>query len=100
MQRLATLRHLSTPMPMPKEIEGITYLHATELAEEIGVSRQTIWRWRREGKIPAGNRFRGRQVVFSPSEVEAARDFAFGVEPILEDEDEEQFSLFGGGERS
>jgi excisionase family DNA binding protein len=85
---------------MPQEIEGIPYLHATELAEEIGVSRQTIWRWRRVGKIPAGNRFRGRQVLFSPSEVEAVRAFAFGVEPILEDEDEEQFSLFGGGERS
>lgn len=87
-------------MPMPKEIEGVTYLHATELAEEMEVSRQTIWRWRRGGKIPAGNRFRGRQVLFSPSEVEAVREFAFGVKPILEDEKEEQFSLFAGEEGS
>lgn len=100
MQQLATRRNFSIRVPMPQEIEGISYLHTTELAEEIGVSRQTIWRWRREGKIPAGNHFRSRQVLFSPSEVEAAREFAFGVQPILEEEDEEQFSLFGGGERS
>ena len=85
---------------MPQEIDGVMYLHATELAEEIGVSRQTIWRWRREGKIPPGNRFRGRQVLFSPSEIDAVREFAFGVEPIFESEDEEQISLFGGGKPS
>ncbi len=64
------------------EIEGVNYVSAAELAREVGVSRQTIWRWRKEGKIPAGHRFRDRQVMFTIREVEAIRRHANRIEPI------------------
>lgn len=61
---------------MPTEIDGCTYLTCAEVAEACGVSRQTIWRWRRDGVIPQGFRRRGRSVLFSSAEVELARSAA------------------------
>lgn len=80
---------------MPVKINEISYLTASDVLEEVGVTRQTLWRWRQEGKIPQGNRFRNRQVIFSPEEVEVIREFANRIEPIREDEDV-QLSLFNG----
>jgi len=57
-------------------------LTATDVLEQVPVTRQTLWRWRQEGKIPAGHRYRNRQVVFTPDEVEAIREYANRVEPI------------------
>lgn len=79
---------------MPTTIDGVQYLQVSELAEELRVSRQTLWRWRKEGHIPQGNRFRGRRILFSPAEVDAVRQFAFKVEPIYEEEGSAQVSLF------
>ena len=81
---------------MPQEIDGVTYLNVTEVAEEMKVSRQTLWRWRREGSIPAGNRYRGSEILFSPAEVDAIRRFAFGVQPIDQPAGPDQISLFQG----
>ncbi len=67
---------------MPVEIQGEHYLTNTEVSEELGVSRQTLWRWREKGRIPSGLRFRTRQVLFTLSEVEAIRVFANHLEPI------------------
>ena len=67
---------------MPKLIDHLTYYKAAEVAAELGVSRQTLWRWRQEGRVPAGHRFRDRQVLFTESEVQAIREFALRVEPI------------------
>ena len=48
------------------EIEGTTYVTATAVAEEVDVCRQTLWRWRQEGKIPLGHRLRRNgQVLFT-----------------------------------
>lgn len=80
---------------MSVQVNGIKYLSAAELLETVDVTRQTLWRWRQEGKIPAGHRFRGRQVVFSPEEVSAIQEFANRIEPI-DGSDEGQLSLFGG----
>ena len=41
---------------MPIEVERVTYVFASELAAELGVSRTTFWRWRREGNIPSGDK--------------------------------------------
>jgi predicted DNA-binding transcriptional regulator AlpA len=80
---------------MPTTLKGTSYLHLAELADEVGVTRQTLWRWRKEGSIPQGNRFRGRKILFNPAEVEAVREFAFRVEPIYEEQHESaQVSLF------
>jgi hypothetical protein len=81
---------------MPTKINGTQYLTASDLLKELDITRQTLWRWRREGKIPAGHRFRNRQVIFSPEEVEVIRDYANRIEPIS-DMDDAQLSLFNGG---
>lgn len=80
---------------MPVEINSIKYLTATEVLETVDVSRQTLWRWRQEGKIPAGHRFRGRQVVFTPEEVSAIQQYANRIEPI-DNAESAQLSLFDG----
>ena len=67
---------------LPVNIRNISYLSVSELLEELEVTRQTLWRWRQEGKIPAGHRLRNRMVVFSAEEVEEIKAFANQIEPI------------------
>lgn len=67
---------------MPIEVQGARYFLATEVASELNVSRQTLWRWRQQGKIPAGHKLRDRHVVFSEEEVRAARDYSTRVVPV------------------
>ena len=78
---------------MSREIGGVRYVPAAEVARDIGVSRQTLWRWRRDGKILNGHRFRDRQIVFTEPEVKEIREHAFKVEPIPE-ADNRQLTLF------
>lgn len=66
---------------MPIQIEGITYFGAADIQEKVGVVRQTLWRWRRAHKIPAGRRYRDRQIVFTAAEVDAIREYANRLEP-------------------
>jgi predicted DNA-binding transcriptional regulator AlpA len=78
---------------MPLQINGAEYFSAAEVAAGVGVSRVTLWRWRQDGRIPRGNRLRGRQVLFTRGEVEAIREYALRVEPIAP-EGTDQLSLF------
>ena len=80
---------------MPTIINEISYIAASELLEQLDISRQTLWRWRQEGKIPAGHRFRGKQVLFSPEEVEVILEYANRIEPIAGSSDA-QLNLFNG----
>ena len=64
-------------------INGQTFLSAVELLEELDISRQTLWRWRTEGRVPSGRRYRTGQVLFTPEEAERVKDHAHRVEPIL-----------------
>jgi len=75
------------------EIDGIQYVSAAELAKELGIARQTLWRWRSEGKIPPGHRFRSSRIVFTPTEAEAIRRHALRLEPI-DPVDANQLNLF------
>ncbi len=103
MLRLATLRdtmrRLETASDMAVELNGEVYLCVSEVAERLGVSRQTLWRWRTEGEIPTGHRYRGGQVVFSIPEVEKIEAFAHRLEPITVGSslDSTQLRLFNGG---
>jgi cysteine desulfurase len=58
---------------MPSEIDGSIFYTSTDVAEACGVSRQTIWRWRQYGLIPAGRTRRTGSVVFTHSELEYIR---------------------------
>ncbi|MHA7816152.1 MAG: helix-turn-helix transcriptional regulator [Pseudohaliea sp.] len=67
---------------MAIKLQNIKYLSLSDVLGEIGITRQTLWRWRQEGKVPAGHRLRNRMVVFSPEEVEEIRAYANQLEPI------------------
>lgn len=78
---------------MPIQINEIIYLTASELQEELSLSRQTLWRWRQDGKVPPGHRYRRHQVIFTPDEAQAIREYANEVEPI-DAESRDQLRLF------
>jgi hypothetical protein len=81
---------------MPVTIEGEVYYTNAEVADELRVSRQTLWRWREKGFIPVGLRYRTRQVLFSSIEVEAIRQYANKLVPIeLGTGSPRQIALFG-----
>lgn len=66
---------------MPLEIDGIAYFNAADIQRVLGVARQTLWRWRKSGRIPQGRRYRDRQVVFTEQEVQAIREYSNRLEP-------------------
>src|SRR5947209_6665004 len=68
---------------MPVTIDDILYYTAIEITKELGISRTTLWRWRSDGKIPAGRLYRGGTVVFTSEEFDAVRAFANRLEPVL-----------------
>jgi hypothetical protein len=66
---------------MPIQIEGVEYFTAADIYRELGVARQTLWRWRKTAKIPLGRRYRDRLVVFTREEVDAIREYSNRLEP-------------------
>jgi len=80
---------------MPLEIQGVAYFTAADIQRDLGIVRQTLWRWRKDGKIPRGRRYRDRQVVFTKPEVEAIREYANRLEPAGPG-DADQLKLFNG----
>lgn len=79
---------------MPKHIEGRPYYSSGDIVSQLGVTRQTLWRWRREGKIPAGYRYRDRWILYTELEFQEIQRFANRVEPI-DDKPRNQLTLFG-----
>ena len=77
----------------PVEIEDLQFFGVSELVEEVGVSRQTLWRWRNDGKIPAGHRYRDGRVLFTSEQVEEICRFANRLDPI-EEPNRDQRKLF------
>jgi predicted DNA-binding transcriptional regulator AlpA len=79
---------------MPVEVDGVEYFAFAEVIAVAGISRQTLYRWMNEGKVPAPKfrRRRDNRPLFTPSEVEAVRAFAGQVEPVSDDS--AQLSLF------
>lgn len=87
-------RNRSDP-PMPVEISGKRFFTVTDLTEIVGVTRQTIWRWRRDGRVPTGRRYRGQNIVFTREEVEEIYAHAHRLEPSdVGDDVREQLKLF------
>ena len=82
---------------MPVKIEGVQYLTLPEVLREMRITRQTLWRWRHEGLIPQGRRFRSRQILFNEEDVVAIRRYANRIEPIASPGSEQQLNLFVPG---
>lgn len=78
---------------MKLEIGGAAYEDVKSLLQELDISRSTLSRWRREGKIPQGHRFRNGKVVFTEMEAQQIRQFANRIEPINE-AGRDQLALF------
>lgn len=66
---------------MPTIIDGTTFLSVSEVADLIGVSRQTLWRWKKAGHIPNGHRYRGRMLLFTRRELDDIRAYAHRLKP-------------------
>jgi predicted DNA-binding transcriptional regulator AlpA len=96
MRRAKAACATSSRRPGTAGIGGLRYFTASEVVEQLGVSRQTLWRWRQDGKIPSGHRFRNRHVVFTPAEVKEIEHFATRIDPI-EPADNVQGDLFKNG---
>jgi predicted DNA-binding transcriptional regulator AlpA len=80
---------------MPTHIEGVDYFSLDEVLSDLGITRQTFWRWRKEGNVPGGHRFRDRRVLFTATELRTIREFANRIEPI-HPAGREQLGLFNG----
>ena len=77
----------------PIEIDDVEYYSQAQVLRDLRISRQTLYRWRQEGKIPVGHLYRGTRIIFTAEEVEAIRLFANRVEP-LDPTDANQLKLF------
>lgn len=78
---------------MEISIDGIKYIAATDIIKQVGISRQTFWRWRQSGKIPAGYRYRDRRVFYTERELDEIHQYANRIE-ALHQPYEQQLSLF------
>ncbi len=68
---------------MPKNIDGLEVLSASEVADLVGVHRLTLLRWIREGKIQDAPRDRNGWRVFPPEVVAQVKAYAFSLaEPV------------------
>ncbi|GAB5550256.1 MAG: hypothetical protein SangKO_100160 [Sandaracinaceae bacterium] len=72
---------MSPPSAVPTTVHNITFYSATEVADLAGVTRQTLWRWKKSGCVPAGRRYRGRELLFTLEEVESVYAHAHRLEP-------------------
>ena len=66
---------------MSLTIDDETYYSLRELTDLIGVSRQTLWRWRKEGRVPLGRKYRRKHLVFSEAETREIKRLADRLEP-------------------
>jgi excisionase family DNA binding protein len=68
---------------MAVQLDGIRYLSNDEVAKKLGISRQTLWRWRAAAKIPVGRQYRGRVVLFTQDEVTEIHRYVHRIEPAV-----------------
>ena len=72
--------HSVTATTVPILVSGTHFYTATDTTELVGVSRQSLWRWRRESLVPCGRRYRGRELLYTREEVEAIYAYAHRLE--------------------
>lgn len=83
---------------MELTIDGVKYYPAADLVRRIGVSRQTLWRWRKQEKVPSGYHYRDGRLYFTEDECRAVMEYANHIEPASVPQGgngASQLSLFG-----
>jgi hypothetical protein len=78
---------------MPLSVDDVTYFTLNEVAEAAGVRRETVWRWRRAGKVPSGREYRDRERLFTQPELDEICAYANRLGPE-EPTDPAQLRLF------
>ncbi len=81
---------------VPIEVGGVTYYSASEVVRAVGISRQSLWRWRQKGKVPAGRKYRDQQILFTAEELELVKEYANRLEPA-KPASTQQLRLFTNG---
>ena len=81
---------------MAFEGDGSRYSSVSDVAETVGVTRRTLYRWIEQDKVkgPGYERQRDKRRFFSQSEVDAVATFANQVAPVADSPD--QMKLFNG----
>jgi excisionase family DNA binding protein len=76
-------------------IEGQRYFSKSEVAEMVGISRPTLYRWIDEGKVPhpGYERKRDRRFFYSEAEAKAVQEFAHQMDRV-ESDSRDQLPLF------
>lgn len=74
-------------------LNDTVYFAAADIIRELQISRQTFWRWRHDGKIPSGHRFRDRRLLYQQEEFAVIREYATRVESAAA-KDSGQLRLF------
>ena len=67
---------------MPEEINGTRFVSLSELADHLDIARQTLWRWRQNGRVPQGAKFRDGRVLFNEEQVRAIQQYANQLKPL------------------
>ena len=78
---------------MCMKIDGVEYYSTTEVLDATGISRQTLWRWRQEGRVPDGYRYRNGQVLFTEGDYRRILAYANQVEPVVPASDPSQLGF-------
>jgi predicted DNA-binding transcriptional regulator AlpA len=47
------------------------YLRIADICEQFGISRSTLWRWRRDGILPPGKKLTPKTEIWLVSDIEA-----------------------------
>ena len=91
------MRDVTLRLLMPLSLDDVTYYTVNEVAEHVGRARETIWRWRRDGKVPNGRPYRDRERLFTEAELQQIHAYAHRLGPS-EDVDPNQIRLFNRSE--
>jgi hypothetical protein len=62
-------------------LKDVEYLLAQEVADSAGVRRETVWRWRRQRKVPQGRKYRNC-IIFTAEEAVEIREYATKIQPL------------------
>lgn len=67
--------------PQPVEVAGTRYYSVAQVAELLGISRSSLWRWRRDELVPQGQKHRRTgKVLFTREEFDQIRAYAEQLE--------------------